>query len=140
VSAAHGAVAADDPDLRAGLDAWAEGRWFAAHEHFEARWRRTPHGPDRHALQALVQCVVALEHARRGHPRPALGQWSKARGHLARVPARGDWAGLDLLALEADLSAFWAAVDLEGAVRRDEAGERWSLPEAPSPPRPRATG
>ncbi|MEN9786363.1 MAG: hypothetical protein RLZZ299_1627 [Pseudomonadota bacterium] len=132
-------VAPDDPDLAAGLDAWADGRWFAAHEHFEVRWRRTPHGPDRHALQALVQCAVALEHARRGHPRAALGQWTKALGHLSRVPDRASWAGLDLVALERDLAAFWAGVDLEGAVRSHEAGVPWRLPDAPVPPRPRGS-
>jgi hypothetical protein len=106
-------------------------RWFEAHEVLEVAWRRTPRGPDRELLQGLIQLAVSLEHWRRGNPRGALGQWTKARGHLAGLPPVCH--GLALGELLAAFAAYYDALGLEACVHAGTA------PATPGiePPTPR---
>lgn len=84
---------ADDEHLIRGRAHLADGEGFEAHEVWEDAWRPLPPGPEKVALQGLIQLAVALEHRRRGNPRGAAGQWSKAREKLrAGLP----WPLLDL--------------------------------------------
>jgi predicted metal-dependent hydrolase len=99
--------------LEEGIRLFEERRWFEAHEVLESLWRPLPKGADRHFVQGLIQLAVALEHWRRGNPRGAAGQWTKAQGHFAGLS--DDYAGIALRKLLADAGDYWAAVGLEGS-------------------------
>ncbi len=53
-----------------GLDAYAAGDFFEAHELWEELWRDAPRGFDRQFLQGLIQVAAAL-HKQRAHDKPA---------------------------------------------------------------------
>lgn len=76
-----------DGALDEGARHFDAGEWFEAHEVWEGLWRATPRGPEREQLQALIQLAVSLEHHRRGNPRGAEGQYTKAVAHLAAAGA-----------------------------------------------------
>lgn len=119
-----------DPRARSGVDLLFARRWFDAHEALEAAWREAT-GERRVFLQALIQVAVSYEHLRRGNPRGALGQWTKAREKLTRLPAA--YGGLDLEAFRADVDRFCAEIALQERARAARAGdlpseETWPLP------------
>ena len=118
----------DDPRYAEGLRHFQEEHWFEAHEVLEAVWRATPRGPDRELLQGLIQLAVSLEHWRRGNPRGARGQWTKAQGHLADLPPVH--GGVALAELLDQFRALWEALDLDAAVHAQAEGRAW-----PTPPR-----
>lgn len=116
----------DDPRYREGILLFQEEEWFECHEVLEAIWRATPKGAERELLQGLIQLAVSLEHWRRHNPRGAAGQWAKAQGHLAGLPAA--FGGIDLAGLIAEFGAVWASVSLDDAVRAQAAGAPWAEP------------
>lgn len=73
-----------------------EGRPFAAHEVFEARWKACP--PDERDLwQGLAQICVGLTHAARGNKFGATRLVERGAGYLRRYSATGSTTyGLDL--------------------------------------------
>lgn len=94
--------------LLAGRAHLARGEGFEAHEVWEDAWRPMPRGPEKLALQGLIQLAVALEHRRRGNPRGAAGQWAKAKDKLVEgLP----WPLLDLERL---LAAVAPCLDAAG--------------------------
>jgi hypothetical protein len=55
-----------------GLEAYATGEYFEAHELWEELWRDEPPGDDRQLLQGLIQVAAAMHKAiTQGQPRPA---------------------------------------------------------------------
>jgi predicted metal-dependent hydrolase len=129
----------DDPRYREGVRLFQQEHWFEAHEVLESLWRETPRGPDRELLQGLIQLAVSLEHWRRGNPRGARGQWEKAQGHLAGLPAVPH--GLALAELLAAFRALWDELDLPAAVAAQAAGQPWRRGDGPWPtPRWQASG
>lgn len=54
--------------MKAGARAFADGRYFEAHELWEAEWL-TAEGDDRRFLQGLIQMAVALHHRANGNRR-----------------------------------------------------------------------
>lgn len=62
--------------------AFAAGRWFEAHEHWEDAWRRLPQGVERTRVQGRIHLAVALHQHARGNPRGAANQLEKARRKL----------------------------------------------------------
>ena len=102
-----------DPRLAEGLRLFRAQEWFEAHEELEGLWRSLPPGPERSFCQGMIQLAVSLEHWRRQNPRGALGQWTKAQGHLAGLPDA--FAGVELARLLADFRATYAALELEAA-------------------------
>jgi hypothetical protein len=54
-----------------GVSLFNAGEFFAAHEVWEDLWREAS-GQEKQFYQGLIQCAVALEHARRGNVRGAL--------------------------------------------------------------------
>lgn len=51
------------PEAEEGIRLFNEGRYFAAHEAFEAAWRIEP-DPDRRLYQGILQAGIAYMHAR----------------------------------------------------------------------------
>lgn len=86
---------AGDPQYLAGATAFEHGDYFAAHEDWEAVWRRAA-AADRPYLHSLIQAAVGLYHAQSGN-----------RGGSERLRARGraKAAGIECL------TAFWHSVD-----------------------------
>lgn len=70
-----------------------EGRPFAAHEVFEARWKDGPPG-ERDLWQGLAQLCVAITHARRGNVAGAARLMQRGAGRLSGYS--GPTYGLDL--------------------------------------------
>ncbi len=58
-----------------------EGRPFAAHEVFEARWKDSP-ADERDLWQGMAQLCVAVTHAMRGNPTGARRLLGRGVGHL----------------------------------------------------------
>lgn len=66
--------------------AFAQERWFEAHEHWEAAWRILPPGASRERAHGLLHLAVALFQHARGNSRGAMSQLGKARRRLAEHP------------------------------------------------------
>lgn len=71
-------------ELTRGLQALDEERPFDAHEHFEALWH-AERGDARRLAKALVQIAAGFEKARRGEPRGARKNLTKAALNLAAL-------------------------------------------------------
>jgi predicted metal-dependent hydrolase len=85
-----------------------EGRPFAAHEVFEARWKAAPNA-ERDLWQGLAQLCVAVTHALRGNGVGAARLIERGREHLAQYGGtESDRYGLDL---DAWMTQAQAAVD-----------------------------
>ncbi|MCP9850540.1 DUF309 domain-containing protein [Cyanobium sp. Morenito 9A2] len=108
-----------DPRFLEGLALFNAADWYPCHDLFEALWHETA-GPDRAALQALLQIAVAHWHLERGNLRGATILMGEGLGRLA---AYGDGAlGLDLRPLRRVLSERLEALQL------GEAGAAGALP------------
>jgi uncharacterized protein len=70
-----------------------EGRPFAAHEVFEARWKEAP-AVERHLWQGMAQLCVAVTHAMRGNRTGAARVLGRGIGHLSAYD--GPTYGLDV--------------------------------------------
>ena len=128
------------PSLEAGLRCMLDGAWFEAHELIEEVWRPTE-GEQRRFLQGLIQAAVSLVHLRRGNPRGALGQWTKAQGKWQGMEAWRDGVGIGRW--QEALTVFFSQIRLEERVARYRAGESDedlpALPPLESWPRPPLT-
>lgn len=111
----------EDPRYHQGLHLFRERQWFECHEVLEALWRELPRGPGRDYVQGLIQLAVSLEHWRRGNPRGAWGQWTKARAKFVGLPATYEGVALDELL--ASFEGLWGTVQLEVAVAAQAAGQ-----------------
>lgn len=97
-----------DPEgrLARGLELFHAGRFYEAHEEWEAAWRLAPRSA-RFFLQGLVHCAAAHHHASRGNFRGAVLQAERAARKLAGyLPAFG---GVDTRGLLADLRSWTGA-------------------------------
>jgi predicted metal-dependent hydrolase len=92
------------PEYRRAIALFNAGDYFAAHEWWEALWRRST-GTERHFYQGLIQAAVALHHFRRGNRRAAQRIAERALAHLANVPT--PFHGLDVAAFAAQLRRFF---------------------------------
>jgi hypothetical protein len=91
------------PTIEAARALLAEGRPFAAHEVFEARWKDAPED-ERDLWQGLAQACVGSTHHERGNLVGARRLWERARGRLSAYAAGdGPTYGLDLAAIIACL-------------------------------------
>jgi FAD/FMN-containing dehydrogenase len=98
--------------MELGWQAWRDGDWFAAHDHWEEVWMSLK-GRPRRLLQALIQLSVALVHLEQGNLKGARSLLIKAQDRLRQV---GDTDDLELPAAALpEPSALLAAIlDLEG--------------------------
>jgi predicted metal-dependent hydrolase len=91
--------------FEAGLDAYARGEPFEAHELLEPAWMGTDDLAERALHQGLIKVAAAYVHAGRGNPPGITKNLAGARRHLALAgPAAAAW-GVDLGALIADVDA-----------------------------------
>lgn len=88
-----------------GLELFARGEYFAAHEAWEAEWAGET-GERRRFLQGLIHVAVALYHEQRANSTGALRQMRKAAAKLAVSGATRD--GIDVAAAAA-AAAGWVA-------------------------------
>ncbi len=75
-------VEVPDPDFKEGVHLFNERRFFEAHEAWETLWHRMAAGPEREAMQGLIQLAAACHHLVRDNLKGARGCLENAHGHL----------------------------------------------------------
>ena len=73
--------------LRLGAEHFNAGRFFQAHEAWEAAWHAAPED-ERDFWQGATQVAVGFTHARRGNPTGAVTLLGRGATKLERYPAR----------------------------------------------------
>jgi predicted metal-dependent hydrolase len=100
--------------LEAGLEAYARGDFFAAHELLEPAWMGTPDLAERALYQGLIKIAAGYVHAVRGNPIGLTRNLEGARRHLMTSieldPAWCERAGIDVHGLVAELDVRLASV------------------------------
>jgi predicted metal-dependent hydrolase len=98
--------------VRAGLEAYAAGDFFEAHELLEPAWMGTDDLDERSLIQGLIKVAAADVHAVRGNPAGVRRNLEGARERLLSG-TRGSITGVDV-----DVGALLAAIDarLAGSV------------------------
>jgi len=105
-------VRSAEETVRVALGLLEQGRPFAAHEVYEARWKAGP-DTERDLWQGLAQLAVAITHAQRGNPTGARRLLARGEERLRRYAVGGGPAyGLDLTRVRQQASA---AVELHTA-------------------------
>jgi hypothetical protein len=90
--------------FRAGVAAYEQGDFFAAHEHLEPAWMGTADPGERDFHQGLIKLAAAYVHAVRGNPLGMAKNLRGARFRLASALEQGaDGRGLDVPVLLADV-------------------------------------
>ncbi len=92
--------------ITAGLDAYARGDFFEAHEELEPAWMGTPDLTERALLQGLIKVAAAYVHGVRGNPAGITRNLEGARVLLRQAATDGpvsNDAGIDLAALLTDV-------------------------------------
>jgi uncharacterized protein len=97
--------------LAAGLAAYEQGDYFAAHEHLEPAWMGTDDPVERAWLQGLIKLAAAYVHDVRGNPPGIAKNLEGARIRLAEAAARTPVVTITSGA-RLDLRELIAAVDL----------------------------
>jgi hypothetical protein len=80
--------------LEAGLEAYAAGDFFEAHELLEPAWMGTDVPADRALLQGLIKLAAAYVHDVRGNPAGIVRNLAGARARLAEAEEDREAAGL----------------------------------------------
>ncbi len=92
--------------IAAGLDAYARGDFFDAHEELEPAWMGTPDPAERALLQGLIKVAAAYVHGVRGNPAGIARNLEGARVLLRQAATDGptsNAAGVDLETLLSDV-------------------------------------
>jgi hypothetical protein len=110
-------VAARRAAREAGLAAYAEGRFFEAHELMEPAWMGSPDPAERDLDQGLIKLAAAYVHAERGNALGMRKNLAGARRRLAAVAGEHGAAGLRA-ADAADVDAAVLLVRVEDALAR----------------------
>jgi predicted metal-dependent hydrolase len=98
--------------FEAGLAAYQQGDFFAAHEALEPAWMGTDDLAERALHQGLIKVAAAGVHAVRGNPAGVVKNLTGARRHLDLArSAAPDW-DVDLAPLIADIDARLAAATM----------------------------
>ncbi len=98
---------ATDPRFRAAVALFNQAEWYPCHDRLEELWQETQ-GPDRPALQGLLQIAVAHLHLERGNRRGATVLIGEGLGRLA--PCGSEGLGLDLSAVRSSSGAWLQAL------------------------------
>jgi uncharacterized protein len=94
-----------------GVEFFDRAEFFAAHEAWEDLWRQAA-GAEKQFFQGLVQCAVALEHARRGNVRGALRLAERYPPKFAGLPPV--FMGLDISAFLSQMTRAMGAIEAAG--------------------------
>ena len=98
--------------LRAALEAYARGDFFAAHELLEPAWMGAADLAERAFHQGLIKLAAAYVHAVRGNPTGVVKNLRGARERLERARLAGPALGRELgLGAPVDLDGVVAAID-----------------------------
>ena len=89
-----------ETELKQGIALFNAGDYFHAHEVWEDWWRATTR-PEKQTIQGMIQVSVAMHHASTGNIAGAMSVMERALRNLEG--AAGDWRGLDMARLRADL-------------------------------------
>src|SRR6185503_2842245 len=96
--------------ITAGLEAYARGDAFLAHELLEPAWMGTDELAQRELLQGLIKLAAASVHAARGNPAGVAKNLRGARERLAEAgAAAGTAPGIDIAELIARIDARLAS-------------------------------
>ena len=91
--------AAREEALAAGLEAYARGDVFLAHELLEPAWMGSRDLGERELLQGVIKLAAAFVHAARGNPAGVAKNLQGARERLANAGDAGERLGIDIEAL-----------------------------------------
>ena len=101
------------PFFEKGIEDFRNGRFFEAHEEWEALWKKSG-GRDKVFLQGLIQLAAGLVHEGRGNPAPAERLFRLALEKLETFPRR--FAGLQVREICKELRT--GATEISSAMRR----------------------
>jgi uncharacterized protein len=91
--------AEDQVDFRRGVEEFNAGKFFEAHETWEAIWLKAPE-PDKTFLQGITQVTAAFHHFSRGNPEGTASLLRKGLEKLERFPINHRGVQLDALRME----------------------------------------
>ena len=97
--------------VTAGLAAYEQGDFFAAHEHLEPAWMGTDDLVERAWLQGLIKLAAAYVHGVRGNPAGIVRNLEGARSRLAEAAMRSPVVAIPGGG-RLDLAALIAALDV----------------------------
>ena len=98
----------DQLELAEGLRCYRNGKFFEAHEHWEAVWLRSAE-PEKTFLQALIQTTAAMHHYQRGN---FTGTASLLRGALRRLgPYPAEFGGVAVEQLRQNIRVWLRALE-----------------------------
>jgi hypothetical protein len=95
----------------AGLEAYGQGDFFAAHEHLEPAWMGTDDLVERDLHQGLIKLAAGYVHAVRGNPAGITKNLAGARARL--IAARDGRAAEDDGTTDGTRSGFVETIDLD---------------------------
>ena len=101
-----------DEALGRGAELFDAGRYFEAHEAWEALWA-PERGPDRPFLQALIHFAVGCHHRERGNAAGAARQWRKGLTKIA--PFTPNHRGVETARLAAAIDALLESLETGAA-------------------------
>ncbi len=101
-----------------GLEAYARGDFFAAHEALEPAWMGTDDLAERALHQGLIKLAAAYVHAVRGNPLGTEKNLTGARRHLAGAGPAGPTWGVDVPVLLAAIDERLEHPDPTGSTVR----------------------
>jgi len=132
-------VAERDAALARGLEAYARGAFYLAHEELEPAWMAADDPGERELIGGLIKLAAAYVHAARGNPAGVSTNLRGARARLVESTAGGDGSPPDLPALATgggiDVPSLIAAVDeLLARVAAMPAGPAAPVGTLPDPP------
>jgi hypothetical protein len=123
--------------LAAGLEAYARGDAFLAHELLEPAWMGTRDIAERELLQGLIKLAAAFVHAARGNPRGVAKNLAGARDRFSQSGNAGARFEIDVRSLITAIDERLAApIDLEDPPIAIPAGSR--LPASSDAGEPRS--
>jgi predicted metal-dependent hydrolase len=105
------------PDAETGIRLFDEGKYFIAHEEFEAAWNAEPE-PGRRLYQGILQAGIAFMHARNGYAKGVNSMYERCRVWLWPWPDH--CRTIDVGQLKADLQALMDEVERLGQEHLDE--------------------
>jgi predicted metal-dependent hydrolase len=98
--------------VAAGVQAYAAGDFFEAHELWEPAWMGTDVPADRALLQGLIKLAAAYVHGVRGNPAGIIRNLEGGRARLAESQEEPGAPGTDSSVPWLDVPALIAAIDL----------------------------
>jgi uncharacterized protein len=87
--------------LATGLSCYRDGKFFEAHEHWEAVWLAQSESL-KSFLQAVIQVTAACHHVQRSNPAGAVSLLTRSLRRLELCPAQ--FGGLDVAQLRSDIA------------------------------------